>query len=369
MKIPIRNLYYLFCYAWARFPKSDMIDVGIDDCPDIANLFAKILINELHRLTRRGLAQGYVTEQLEVRSPRGRIVIDASIKAQTQIRGTLVCEIDELKRDILENQILKATARELSRTHNIIPSLAHELRKYCKQLADISDTPLILDTFRGLSFRRDKSHYKVIMRICYFVCTNLLPSTTGDGNRFQDVLNDENKMSRVFEEFLRNFYYYEQNEFQVAAEEMEWNARELSESGYNMMPIMKTDITMRSRSSVIIIDAKYYSDPFPEYFGMKKFRSEHLYQLYSYMRHAALSGGARRVKGAIVYAAADGPLLRRYEVDGFPIAVVAIDLSRDWPGIHDELLKLPKLLDHAVPLVVKNGAPPYSSGHGREWVQ
>ena len=159
-----------------------------------------------------------------------------------------------------------------------------------------------------------------------------------------DVLNDENKMSRVFEEFLRNFYYYEQDDFQVASEEMEWNARELTDFNYNMMPIMRTDITMRSRSSIIILDAKYYIDPSPEYYGRRKFRSEHLYQLYSYLRHAAVPGGPRRVMGAVVYAAADGPLLRRYEVDGFPVAVVAIDLSREWMEIRDELMSIPNLL-------------------------
>ena len=46
-------------------------------------------------------------------------------------------------------------------------------------------------------------------------------------------------MSRVFEDFLRNFYYYEQDEFRVASEEMEWNAIELSRSDYSMLPIME----------------------------------------------------------------------------------------------------------------------------------
>ena len=239
----------------------------------------------------------------------------------------LVCNIDELRRDVLENQLLKATARELSRAENIVPELSHELTRYCRQLSDISDIPLRLDVFRGLSLRRDNWHYKIILRLCYFVCTHLLPSTTGQGNQFQDVLADETVMSRVFEDFLRNFYHYEQDEFRVASEEMEWNAIELSCSDFNMMPIMKTDITMRSKSRLAILDAKYYTNPFPEYYGHKKFRAEHLYQLYSYLRHAAASSEGRTVSGAIIYAATDGPISRRYVMDGFPIAVVAIDLD------------------------------------------
>jgi 5-methylcytosine-specific restriction enzyme subunit McrC len=322
-----------------------MIDVGIDECPDIQNLFAKILINEFHRLMRRGLAQGYIGEQAETGSPRGRIIIDASIKQQTPMRGTLVCQFDELRRDILENQILKATARELARVESVVPDLAHELRRSCRQLADVGDVRLTSEVFRGLSLHRGKSQYRFILRLCYFVFTNLLPSTTGVGSRFPDVLKHENKMSRIFEEFLRNFYYYEQDKYRVASEEMEWDACELSVSDYAMLPIMKTDVTMRSSAAIIILDAKYYADPFPEWFGRKKFRSQHLYQLYSYLRHAAISNKDRRVMGGIVYAAADEPLFRQYALDGFPVVVVAVDLRRTWREIRDELLHIPSFLD------------------------
>jgi hypothetical protein len=118
----------LFCYAWARLPKGDMADVGIDNCPDLPNLFARILINGIHRLLRRGFKHGYLVNELETRSPRGRINLARSIKEQTTIRGALVCQFDELRRDVIENRILKATTRELSRTQNIDPALAHELR-------------------------------------------------------------------------------------------------------------------------------------------------------------------------------------------------------------------------------------------------
>jgi hypothetical protein len=55
----------------------------------------------------------------------------------------------------------------------------------------------------------------------------------------------------------------------------------------------------------------------------------------------------RTVSGAIIYAATDGPISRRYVMDGFPIAVVAIDLGRKWREIHDEILNLPGLLSMA----------------------
>ena len=48
MTISIRNLYYLFLYAWARFPGGAIGEVGIDKSPDLPSLFAKLLSAGAH---------------------------------------------------------------------------------------------------------------------------------------------------------------------------------------------------------------------------------------------------------------------------------------------------------------------------------
>ncbi len=58
--------------------------------------------------------------------------------------------------------------------------------------------------------------------------------------------------------------------------------------------------------------------------------------------------------GAIVYAAADGPLLKRYEIDSLPIVVTAVDFTRNWSEINDELLNLPVLLASAATTAANN---------------
>ena len=57
--IPIENVYYLFCYAWDRFPEGKAIGVGTVDSPQICDLFASVLIRGVNRLMRRGLDRGY----------------------------------------------------------------------------------------------------------------------------------------------------------------------------------------------------------------------------------------------------------------------------------------------------------------------
>ena len=58
--IPVRNLYYLFLYAWDRFSEGRQIDVGSDTSPDLPNLLARVLVSGVRRQFRRGLDKGYV---------------------------------------------------------------------------------------------------------------------------------------------------------------------------------------------------------------------------------------------------------------------------------------------------------------------
>ena len=45
MSVPIRNLLYLFLYAWARFSGGGVLrEAGIDESPDLPNLFARLLL-------------------------------------------------------------------------------------------------------------------------------------------------------------------------------------------------------------------------------------------------------------------------------------------------------------------------------------
>ena len=94
--IPIKNLYYIFCYAWGSFPSGDMVDVGKEEAPDLQNLFAKLLIDGLHRIIRRGMARGYVSRQEDLKGPRGRILVDEMIKRQRLMGGEADWELDEV---------------------------------------------------------------------------------------------------------------------------------------------------------------------------------------------------------------------------------------------------------------------------------
>jgi 5-methylcytosine-specific restriction enzyme subunit McrC len=57
--IPIKNLFYLLCYAWDVLEEGEAAEVGTVEAPDLENLMAFVLIGRLERLLRRGLERDY----------------------------------------------------------------------------------------------------------------------------------------------------------------------------------------------------------------------------------------------------------------------------------------------------------------------
>ena len=306
----------------------------------LPNLFARVLSNGAHRLLRRGLDRGYQALMEGLRSPRGRMLIDRTIKEQTLLREAVHCQFDELSHDVLHNQIIKATATALARQPKLGSSLAHEMRLICKSLLDVSDIRLRPSLFRNVQPSRNNAQYATLMKLCEFVCRSILAEEGGTGGRFADIMRDEVRMSRVFEDFLRNFYFYEQRVFAVAREHMRWRIDTEPGGDPKLVPIMRTDVTLRSPDRTIVMDAKFYADPFPRSSGVSKIQSGHLYQLFAYMKHASSRSADAPVRGALVYASPGQACLHRYRLDGHEIAVATIDLSQPWRLVNAQLINL-----------------------------
>lgn len=342
MTIPIRNLYYLLCYAWERFPDAHPVDVGVDAAPDLPNLLARILVNDVHRLLRRGLDRGYRAFVEETRAPRGRLLLDDIVKQQTLRRGAVVCAIDELTPDVAHNRIIKATCRLLTRNKSVDHDLRHELGLIVQRMAGVSDTRLTGEAFKRIQLSRNTRQYRPLLRLCELVFRAQLPVEDNEGSSFADILKDDILMSAVFEDFLRNFYHHNQKRYSVGREIMAWDALPLDDHSRGRMPVMETDITLRSRERTIVMDAKFYREMLVSKGGPGKIRSGHLYQLFAYVEHAGAKAPHLPCDGALLYPAVGEPIAFRYQVRGHEILVKSIDLGRDhWQDIHDDLLSIP----------------------------
>lgn len=337
MKIPIRNLYYLFLYAWARFPGGKLADAGVDSSPDLPNLFARLLSSGTRRILRRGLDRGYQSFTEELATPRGRLRIDRMVKETTLLRGTAVCDFDELSHNVLHNRILKATLHALAGCRDVEAELRHELRTLVRRLHDVEDVRLSASCFRRVTVSRSNREYYFLIRLCEFVFWSLMPDSSGTGARFQQVLEDEVRMSAVFEEFLRNFYQLHQPDYQVRAESPPWDVSDTSPADLALLPRMLTDITLRGRDQTIIIDAKYYREPLARSAHGERVRSAHLYQMLAYLKNERARNPGVPLTGILLYPEVGRRLRLRYRLLGLPLLVVTIDLGQAWPAVEAEL--------------------------------
>ena len=86
MKIPIKNLFYLLCYAWDVLEPGEMTEVGTVETPDLENLMAFVLTGRLERLLRRGLERDYQEEREDSTCIRGRIDFQETTKRMLRRR-------------------------------------------------------------------------------------------------------------------------------------------------------------------------------------------------------------------------------------------------------------------------------------------
>ena len=266
--------------------------------------------------------QGYIA--------RGGQILDASIVPVPRNHNT---------RD--ENKTIKnGEVLSLAACSDVEKDLRHRLMTSARRMAGVSPIRLSSDLFHRVQLSRNTSQYGLLMRVCELVFHALLPDEKGDGSKFQSILEDETRMSALFEDFLRNFFRSELPRYKAASEIMPWLAEADDEGDLAYLPIMKTDITLRSGARTIVADAKYYREVLAGGRYDPKVRSAHLYQLSTYLAHVRQREPGQDLSGLLIYPTGGQSLRLKYHLLGIPITVATVDLSAEWPEIHYELIEL-----------------------------
>jgi 5-methylcytosine-specific restriction enzyme subunit McrC len=339
--IPIQNLYYLLCYAWNTLDAAERLSVDTEQFRQLPDLFAKVLINGLRVLFKRGLDQSYQEQEQEVEGIKGKVQISATLKANRLWRQRTVCQYDEFSSDHAANQILAATVAHLLQVVTLDKSMKAELQQLLRMFPPQRRVALTPQVFQQVQLHRDQRLYHFLLHVCRIIADNLLPTETAGRCHFVDFRRDERKMNRVFESFLFRFYQKEQQEYWVRREQIRWQweaPRDPQHLSY--LPLMETDVTLESAQRKLILDAKYYRQPLGgSRFEVEKLLSGHLYQLYSYLSNQEhRDERARLATGILLYPQTDQPLRLDYRFGSHSILIRSVNLNTHWREIHQELL-------------------------------
>ena len=329
--IRIQNIYHMLAYAFQILREQGYASCGTEEFENTADLLSAILVKGVSVQIKRGLGRTYIEQTEPLSCLRGKIDVTESIKQQTIIKQQLICTYDEFSVDSYMNRILKTTMELLLR-YDIPKSRKKELRNLLLYFKDVStlDVHSINWNFR---FNRNNQSYQMLMSICYLVIKGLL-QTTADGTVKLMQFLDEQRMCRLYEKFILEYYRKHYPQIKTAASQIDWA---LDDGISAMLPTMQSDIMLTFGNKTLIIDAKYYGRTMQTQYDVHTLHSNNLYQIFTYVKNKATAGGD--VSGMLLYARTDEAIQpdNTYMMSGNRISVKTLDLNCDFSSIATQL--------------------------------
>ncbi|MCY4000184.1 MAG: hypothetical protein OXF84_05155 [Bacteroidetes bacterium] len=342
LSIPVQNIYYLLSYAWDYINEAETIGVGTENYNGLLDLFAKVLNQGTTRLLSRGLDRDYVVIQEDIRGIKGKLNFEPTLKRFLLHNGKTNCSFDELSYDIPQNQILKATMRNLTWVESVSTEHKQQCARLYKKFVGVSDVSLSSNLFRSVRIHRNNRFYRFLIDICRFIFEHQLMNENKGPVTFWDF--EEDQMGKLFETFVKKFSEHHTS-CEVSSPHIDWLEKNEHETDNPHLPIMKTDIVLTSPEHTIIIDTKFYQKPLAEprhRDSDSKVRSENLYQIYAYAMnwvedHAVAD---HQQETWLLYAAVDEVFDYRFQLSDKQFRVCSIDLSQNWKIIEKNLIEL-----------------------------
>lgn len=338
-RIPIENIYFLLCYAWNRLEEREIVNIQTEGVQRLPDLFGRVLVSGVSHVLKRGLDRSYLVHEARIPGIRGKFLLSKTVTHNLLPQARTYCEFDELSYDVLHNQIIKATLRDLLKVGSLDPQLRERLTGIYRRLNHISNIRLSLSAFRAVQLHRNIRFYDFLIKVSRLIYDNLMINESQGIAKFRDFMRDEKKMSVLFQQFLYNFFRLEKREYHVSSRKIPWHAATASTADLAYLPGMHTDIVLRSTERTIIVDAKYYRDAFQINRGKRTVKSAHLYQMMAYLINLQAAEG-RSVEGLVLYPTVDMDFDFNYVLNGHKLSLRTIDFTRPWQDVASALLRV-----------------------------
>ena len=333
--IPIQNIYYMLSYAFQVLNEQGYKNIATEQFNNVAELCAAIMSKGIALQLKRGLGREYIEQTEALSSLRGRIEISESIKTRSMLKKQLICSYDEFSVNSYMNRIIKTTM-ELLLHADISKTRKKEIRKLLVFFGEVE----FLDVHAinwNVQYNRNNQTYRMLISICYLVVKGLLQTNSDGTTRLMDFL-DEQRMNRLYEKFILEYYAKECPQVTTTASQIPWA---LDDGIGTMLPVMQSDIMLTRGSEVFIIDAKYYTHTMQTQYDVHTLHSANLYQIFTYVKNKDTEFGDKphKVSGMLLYAATDEAIQldNSYQMSGNKISVKTLDLNRDFSEIAAQL--------------------------------
>lgn len=327
-KIEIDRLLFLLSYALDRrkwHPDSFAFEVQ----PSLFEALVAVFAHQVGRAFRRGLLQGYRSEEAALQGIRGRVRFDDQLRRRFGFVPPVEVRFDEFTEDIEPNRLIRAAVDRLEKMHLRSADSRAALRRVRGALERVSLQEYTPTQLPEIVWDRLNEHYRGAVGLAELI----LRSTSFDLHhgtvRASAFLIDMNETFEAFvAEALRDALGLSSGVFPRGA-----RGRDLWLDRARAVRLEPDLSWWEGRSCVFVGDLKY------KRVNVKGIKHPDLYQLLAYTVAAGLPSGL------LVYAAGEGEPAAHEVVDvGKRLDVVTVDLSREPAAILAQIGNLAALV-------------------------
>lgn len=349
-EIPVRNIWLLFLYAsdLARF--SGRFNAEVEESTDFKSLMARLLCHATERRLRRNLSFGFQARRDALRRVRGRIDILKTVSEDLFRKGKVACRFTELTVDTPRNRLVRAAHGKLASLEldeglaNRCALLAHTLGRIGVSAELPSRAEIASD-----QIGRHEADDRLLASLASAVFNLILPSEKPGGRSVFDAQREENILWKLFEKAIGNFFAAElpmEDGWRVfASKQHEWPVVSSSPGLGNYLPRMETDIIIENVRAQrrIVIDTKFNQVMTRSRFGVLRFKSDHLYQLFAYLRSQEQPNDRMSIEadGILLYPSSGLHVDETALIQGHRMRFVTIDLGRASAEVVKQLRAIP----------------------------
>ena len=319
-KVPMSSVVFLVSYGCDAVSWADQY-AELAHAPDVVELLAIMLARMVQHATRRGLLNGYQSEDESLQAPRGRLLFDEQIRRRQGIAPPIEVRHDVFTADVLENRLLLSALLLMGRIPHRSEKCRREIFRAQGLLGAVKRLRFAPAAVPGVIFTRLNQHYRPAIALA----TVLLRSGSldlgdggGKGCAFLIDMND------VFERFVRGAL---RTALRVDTRRLPERAPKIRLDKRGIIPL-KPDLCVLNHQRVIWVgDVKYKRLPMAAYLNAD------LYQLLAYAVALDLPDGT------LIYAADEGVAAAEHVVRHSykQLRVIALDLSAPWRKLLEQI--------------------------------
>ena len=242
----------MLSYAFTTLNQSNFEDVATEEFDNMHNLFAAILAKGIGQQLKQGLYREYLNNRENMVVMRGKIDMSGTIKNKIARQQILSCDYDDLSENNLLNQILKTTVMILLRHSKVDAEYKDTLKKEMLFFSNVDTLEPASIRWSSLRFHRNNQTYRMLVSICQLILEGMLLTTEQGEYKLASFL-DEQRMCRLYEKFILEYYSKEFPALSVSASQIPWA---LDDDIGTMLPVMQRDITLSCGDEELIIDEK-----------------------------------------------------------------------------------------------------------------